>query len=177
MRHLRWLLIPIVLVPLVLVLSYGFGRDPAEIPSQLIGKTLPSFRLVTLDGQTVTAEELRGKPVLINFWASWCAPCVAEHAILRQAQRRYGDRVTIVGILYQDTAGRARSFVARYGGDWPVLLDPGGTLALDFGVTGPPESYFVDAAGIIRAKQFGPLTDATLEARVSLLLATARIDR
>jgi cytochrome c biogenesis protein CcmG/thiol:disulfide interchange protein DsbE len=176
-RHLRWLLIPIVLVPLVWVLNYGFGKDPADIPSQLIGKPLPSFGVLTLDGRALTAAQLRGKPMVINFWASWCAPCVAEHAILLQAQRRYGDRVNIIGVVYQDTADRARNFVARYGGDWPVLLDPGGTLALEFGVTGPPESYFVDAAGVVRGKQFGPLSAAVLEARVSPLLAAARNDR
>ncbi len=177
MRHLRWLLIPIVLVPLVWVLNYGFGRDPADIPSQLIGRPVPLFQLVTLDGRTVTTRDLRGKPILINFWASWCAPCVAEHAVLEDVQRRYGDRVAILGVLYQDTEDRARAFVARYGGSWPVLLDPAGQLAVDFGVTGPPESYFVDAAGIVRAKQFGPLTSAVADGRLSPLLASARLDR
>ena len=113
MRALRWLLVPIVVVPVVLLLLHGFSRDPAAIPSALIGKPMPSFSLVTLDGRTVSTAELRGKPVVLNFWASWCPSCVDEHAALLDASQRYGTSVQIVGVLYQDTPDGARTFEAR----------------------------------------------------------------
>ena len=174
-RALRWLLVPILVVPLVLLLLHGFGRDPQAIPSRLIGKAVPTFSLVTLDGRTVTSTELRGRPVLVNFWASWCIPaCVEEHAVLLDAARRYGSSLQIVGVLYQDTPQGARTFGARYGEpSWPTLLDPDGRLALDFGVTGPPESYLVDGQGIVRFKQFGPLTQAVIADQVGRLLSAA----
>jgi cytochrome c biogenesis protein CcmG/thiol:disulfide interchange protein DsbE len=174
MRLLRWLLVPAVVIPLLLLLTVGFGRDPHAIPSQLIGKPVPSFSLVALDGKRLTSADLRGKPVLLNFWASWCIPaCVQEHQVLLDAARRYAERVEIVGVLYQDTADRARRFEARYGaGSWPTLVDPSGGLAIDFGVTGPPESYFIDAAGVVRAKQFGPVTAQVLDAQFGRLLAS-----
>lgn len=170
-RTLRWLLLPLLVVPLLLVLLHGFGRDPRAVPSRLIGKPIPSFTLVTLDGRTITSKELRGKPALVNFWASWCAPCVQEHAVLLEAAKRYGSALQIVGVLYQDSVDGARSFDARYGEpSWPTLIDANGALALDFGVSGPPESYFVDANGIVRYKQFGPLTLDAVSERASLLL-------
>ncbi len=172
MRALRWVLVPIVVVPVVLLLLHGFSRDPAAIPSALIGKPMPSFSLVTLDGRTLSAQELRGKPVVINFWASWCPSCVDEHAALLSAAQRYGDSVQFVGVLYQDSPDAARSFEARYGEpSWPTLLDPIGSLAIDFGVSGPPESYVIDARGIVRYKQFGPLTDQVIADQVGRLLA------
>jgi cytochrome c biogenesis protein CcmG/thiol:disulfide interchange protein DsbE len=172
MRLLRWLLIPGVVIPLLLLLTVGFGRDPRAIPSQLVGRPMPSFALVALDGSRMTNADLRGKPVLLNFWASWCGPCVAEHQVLLDAQRRFGGRVTIVGVLYQDTPDGARGFEARYGaGSWPSLVDPSGGLAIDFGVTGPPESYFIDANGVVRAKQFGPVTTQVVDAQLGRLLA------
>jgi cytochrome c biogenesis protein CcmG/thiol:disulfide interchange protein DsbE len=174
MRWLRWLLVPLIVIPLILLFSYGFGRDPRAIPSQLIGKPMPTFSLVTIDGQAVTADELRGRPLLLNFWASWCGPCVAEHQVLLDAASRYGDRVEIVGVLFQDSADGARAFLAQYGeGGWPVLLDPDGGLALDFGVTGPPETYFVDASGIVRYKQFGPLTAGVIDTQLAPLLGSS----
>jgi cytochrome c biogenesis protein CcmG, thiol:disulfide interchange protein DsbE len=178
MRNLRWLLVPIVVLPLTLVLFHGFGTDPREIPSPLIGKQAPSFSLVTLEGKTMTADQLRGRPYVLNFWASWCIPaCVDEHPVLLQAQERYGNAVQVVGVIYNDSPGAARAFLDRYGdGGWPQLTDEGGRLAIDYGVTGPPESYFVDAAGIVRAKQFGPLTVAAMDQRLSALLS-ARADR
>ena len=174
-RALRWLLVPIFVVPVVLLLLHGFGRDPQAIPSRLIGKAMPTFSLVTLDGRTMTSTELRGKPVLVNFWASWCIPaCVEEHAALLEAARHYGSSLQIVGVLYQDSPSAARSFDARYGEpSWPTLLDPDGRLALDFGVTGPPESYFIDGQGIVRFKQFGPLTQAVIADQVGRLLSAA----
>jgi cytochrome c biogenesis protein CcmG, thiol:disulfide interchange protein DsbE len=175
MRNLRWLLVPIVVLPLTLILFHGFGRDPREIPSPLIGKPAPSFTLVTLDGKTITGDQLRGRPYVLNFWASWCVPaCVDEHPVLLEAERRYGDAVQIVGVIYNDSPGAARAFLGRYGdGGWPQLTDAGGRLAVEYGVTGPPESYFVDAAGIVRAKQFGPLTLAAMDQRFAALRAKA----
>ena len=175
MRNLRWLLVPIVVLPLTLILLHGFGRDPREIPSPLIGKPAPSFTLVALDGKTLTADQLRGRPYVLNFWASWCVPaCVDEHPVLLEAERRYGDAVQIVGVIYNDSPGAARAFLDRYGdGGWPQLTDPGGRLAVEYGATGPPESYFVDAAGIVREKQFGPLTLAAMDQRFAALLARA----
>ena len=175
MRTLRWLLVPLVVVPLVLLLLHGFARDPQAIPSPLIGRPMPAFSLVTLDGRTLTSAELRGKPVLLNFWASWCIPaCVEEHAVMLDAARTYGSNVQIVGVLYQDTPDGARAFDAHYGEpSWPSLFDTGGRLALDFGVTGPPETYFIDAQGIVRFKQFGPLTQAVVSDQLGHLLGAA----
>lgn len=174
MRALRWLLVPLVVVPTLLLLLHGFSRDPAAIPSALIGKPMPSFTLVTLDGRTLTAAELRGRPVVLNFWASWCPSCVDEHAALIDAAQRYGNAVQIVGVLYHDSPDGARGFEARYGEpSWPTLLDPNGSLAIDFGVSGPPESYVIDANGIVRYKQFGPLTQQVIADQVAPLLGTA----
>ena len=174
MRILRWVLVPMVVVPFVVLLTAGFGHDPRAIPSRLIGKPMPAFRLVAMDGRTLTDADLRGKPAIIHFWASWCPSCVDEQSVLLDAEGRYGGRVTIVGVIYQDTVDRARAWEARYGtGSWPDLLDPAGGLAIDFGVTGPPESYFVDANGIVRDKQFGPITASALDAKLGPLIAGA----
>jgi len=174
-RRLRWLLVPLLVLPLGFVLLYGFGRDPREITSPLIGRPAPAFELATLDGGTLSNADLGGRPYLVNFWASWCIPaCVDEHPVLLEAQDRYGDRLAIVGVLYQDTPADALDFLARYGdGGWPSVDDTDGRLAIEYGVTGPPETYFVDAAGIVRDRHFGPMTAADLEARVAVLLDTA----
>lgn len=158
MRILRWLLVPIIVVPLAWLLATGFGRDPHEIASPLIGQPAPTWDRPTIDGGELATDELAGQPYVVNFWASWCIPaCVDEHPVLADAHGAVG--VTIVGILYQDEASNAESFLARYGdAGYAHVADADGRLAVDFGVTGPPETFFVDAEGIVRAKQFGPLT-------------------
>ena len=168
----RWLVLPVVAVPLVWLLFAGFGRDPRAVPSPLIGRPMPEFTLASIDGREVSAESLRGRPVLVNFWASWCIPaCVDEHPVLLDAQERHGDELAIVGILYDDTPGDARAFLDRYGdGGWPNVLDPNGRVAIEFGVTGPPESFLVDAEGIIRFKHYGPLTSEVLEREIAAVL-------
>ena len=175
MRRLRWLIVPALVVPLGWVLFAGIGRDPRELPSPLIGKPMPEFSLTTLDGEQLTAEELRGRPVLVNFWASWCVPaCVDEHPVLLDAQERHGDELAIVGVLYEDRVDDARGFLARYGdGGWPNVIDPGGELAIEFGVTGPPESYLIDADGVVRYKHFGPLTSDVLDEQLARISALA----
>jgi cytochrome c biogenesis protein CcmG, thiol:disulfide interchange protein DsbE len=171
--RLRWVIVPVVVVPLTAVLFVGFGRDPSAIPSPLIGKPMPAFTLTALDGSSVSSADLTGRPLIVNFWASWCGPCVQEHPILLDTARRYGDRVAIVGILYDDTASGAAGFLGRYGeGGWKDLLDPGGGTAVSFGVSGPPETFFVDAAGVVRGKQFGPVTASVVATQLSAMGVT-----
>lgn len=170
-RSLRWLLLPVVLIPLGLLLFTGLGRDPREIPSPLIGQPLPAFSATTLTGETFASEQLAGRPAVVNVWASWCIPaCVDEHPVLLAAAARHAGELQLVGVLYQDTAEGARSFLARYGdGGWPNLLDPSGRIVIDLGVTGPPETFFVDAEGIVRARVVGPLTEAEMRAQLTAL--------
>jgi cytochrome c biogenesis protein CcmG/thiol:disulfide interchange protein DsbE len=175
MRHLRWLLVPIVVVPLAWLLTTGFGRDPRAVSSPLIGNPAPAWELTTLDGDALSSEDLAGRPYVVNFWASWCVPaCVDEHPVLASAWETHGDELTVVGVIYQDGPESARAFLDRLGdAGYPHLVDPDGTLAVDFGVTGPPETFFVDADGIVRDKQVGPLTEATMAERLATILPAA----
>lgn len=156
---LRWLLLPILLVPLAWLLFTGLGRDPREIPSPLVGKPLPQLVGTTLSGESFSSTSLVGTPFIVNVWASWCIPCVDEHPVLIDAATNYAGELGVIGVLYQDTTEAARGFLTRYGdGGWPTLLDPSGSLSVELGVTGPPETFFVNADGIVVAKQIGPLT-------------------
>ena len=175
MRRLRWLLVPLVVLPLGWLLLSGFGRDPREVASPLIGRAAPAWTLTTLDGETLSNADFAGRPYVVNFWASYCIPaCVDEHPVLADAHERHADEVAIVGVLVNDAPTDAQSFLARYGdAGYPQLEDPGGRLAIEFGVTGPPETYFVDADGILRAKQFGPLTAELMAERLAAILPSA----
>jgi cytochrome c biogenesis protein CcmG/thiol:disulfide interchange protein DsbE len=155
----RWLVIPLLAVPVGWLLFTGLGRDPRLIPSPLIGQPLPALAGATLDGRSFDTAALAGRPAVVNVWASWCAPCVQEHPLLLDLQREHGDELAVVGILYNDASDQATQFLARYGdGGWPDLTDADGRMTLDLGVTGPPETFFVDADGIVRYKHVGPLT-------------------
>ncbi|MGI8659363.1 MAG: redoxin family protein [Candidatus Limnocylindria bacterium] len=175
MRGLRWLLVPLVVVPIGWLLLSGFGRDPRAVASPLIGRPAPEWTLMTLDGETLSSADLAGRPYVVNFWASWCIPaCVDEHPVLADASATYGDDVAFVGVIYQDDPASAEGFLARYGdAGYPHLVDPDGRLAIDFGVTGPPETYFVGADGIVASKQFGPLTDALMVTQMSTIMSGA----
>ena len=174
---LRWLLVPLVVLPVGWLLLQGFGRDPGAIPTALAGKPMPAFEAATLDGGTLRSADLAGRPVLLNFWASWCGPCVEEHAVLAEAHREYGDRVRIVGVLYQDVPADALDFLARYGDQgWPNVVDAD-DLAIDYGTTGVPETFFIDADGIVRDKELGPVTAEVLDEKLAPLVAAAEQDR
>jgi cytochrome c biogenesis protein CcmG/thiol:disulfide interchange protein DsbE len=175
MRALRWLLVPLVVLPVGWLLFQGFGRDPREVSSPLIGRAAPSWTLQTLDGETLSSADLAGRPYLVNFWASWCIPaCVDEHPVLAAAHGAHGDELAVVGVLYQDDPGDARAFLDRYGdAGYAHVVDAAGSLAIEFGVTGPPETFFVDADGMVRAKQFGPLTDELMARHLDAVLQPA----
>ena len=174
MRTLRWLAVPLVVLPLAWLLFQGFGRDPRAVPSALLGRAAPAWELPTLDGGTLSSSELAGRPYVVNFWASWCIPaCVDEHPVLAAAHETYGEDLVIVGVLYQDDVSGAESFLARYGDAGYDHLVDAAALAVDFGVTGPPETFFVDADGVVRDKQVGPLTEATMALRLATILPEA----
>lgn len=168
---LRWLVLPVLVVPLAWLLFTGLGRDPREIPSPLVGKALPVLAGTTLAGDAFSTDDLAGTPFIVNLWASWCIPaCVDEHPVLIDAATRFAGALAVVGVLYQDTADDAIGFLARYGdGGWPQLLDASGRMAVDLGVTGPPETFFVGADGIVVAKHVGPLTTATMAEYLAML--------
>lgn len=165
--RLRWLLVPVLVLPITLLLGFGFTRDPRALPAAFLNQPAPSFSLVGIDGQRVTSESLRGRPVVINFWASWCLECKKEHPVLMDGHSRYGTDVAFVGVLYQDRVADAVGYLAQNGDSgYPNLIDPDGRLALEFGVTGVPETFFLDANGVVRFKQWGRLTSDILEAQL-----------
>jgi cytochrome c biogenesis protein CcmG/thiol:disulfide interchange protein DsbE len=166
----RWLAVPILVLPIGWLLFTGLGRDPRLIPSPLLGKPLPALTGTTLDGTPWSSATLAGKPALINVWASWCRPCVAEHPLLLDAARQHAGELQVVGVLYQDTADGAAAFLAHYGdGGWPDVDDASGRIAVGLGVTGPPETFFVDADGVVRYRHVGPLSPEVLSEQLAAL--------
>lgn len=167
---LRWILVPLLVLPVTWLLFTGLGRNPDEIPSPLVGRQLPAFSATTLEGDTFSSASLAGRPAIVNVWASWCDPCIDEHPVLMAAAGAFADELTLVGIVYQDSADGARAFLARYGdGGWPDLLDTSGRIAIDLGVTGPPETFFVDATGIVRYRHIGPLSEQVMAEQLAVL--------
>lgn len=162
-----------LVVPLVWVLGRSFGTDPQYIPSPLIDKEAPSFNLPILDGngEMLDLATLRGKPVVLNFWATWCDTCGYEHPALSRLARAYTGRVQFVGVAYLDTEDNLRKWLKSHGGaHFPTVIDVGTSAAVAFGVGRLPETYLVDQAGIVRHKVFGAIDPADLVKRLEGLL-------
>ena len=150
-----------VILPLLGILLIGLGNDPTKIRSPLIGKAAPEFTLRDVStGEIVSLESARGKPMVVNFWATWCVPCYAEHPYLVEAANRYGSQAMFVGVVYEDEEEAINRFLRQYGRAYPALQDADGRAAIAYGVYGVPETFFIDSSGTIVAKHEGPL-DAT----------------
>jgi len=140
------------------LLAYGFSRDPRYIPSPLIGQPAPSFRLTLFDGRSLGLEDLRGKVVFVNFWASWCPPCLEEARELEAIWREVkSDDVVFLGANIQDKEPDARAFLQQFRISYPNGWDPAGRIAVDYGVWGIPETFFIDPQGTITYKHVGVL--------------------
>jgi cytochrome c biogenesis protein CcmG/thiol:disulfide interchange protein DsbE len=160
----------LLVVPLVVFLALSFGHDPRFVESPLLDRPAPSFDLRSLDGDSVTLAGLAGRPVVLNFWATWCQPCIAEHPVLVASARRYADRVHFVGVIYQDEADLIRRFTERRGSWGPSLVDPASEVALRYGVYGAPETFFIDGEGVVRRKVTGPMGPGMIEAYLEEVL-------
>jgi cytochrome c biogenesis protein CcmG/thiol:disulfide interchange protein DsbE len=156
----------LILAPLLLfgamAVMFAFALtkgDPAKLPSALIGKPAPTLALTPLeglDGPLLTPDVLKkGEVTVVNFWASWCGPCVEEHPLLTELART----VPVVGVNYKDAAGNARRFLSRYGNPFAALgADVTGRTAIEWGVYGMPETFVIDRAGRIAYKHVGPIS-------------------
>jgi cytochrome c biogenesis protein CcmG/thiol:disulfide interchange protein DsbE len=132
-------------------------RDPHELPSALLDKEAPAFQLAGLNGDGIARDALKGRPVLINFFASWCVPCREEHPLLMRLAGQ--EHVPLYGIDYKDRPEAARSLLAEFGDPYRAIgMDRDGRVGLDFGVYGVPETYVLDGGGHIRKRFVGPLT-------------------
>jgi cytochrome c biogenesis protein CcmG/thiol:disulfide interchange protein DsbE len=146
--------------------------DPRGVPSALLGKPAPEFTLPPLEGAErpgVTGADLRGtRPVLLNFFASWCVPCVIEHPQLMTLMR---DGVAVLGIAYKDKPEDSLGFLRRHGNPFARLgVDQPGRVAIDYGLYGVPETYLIDPSGIIRWRWAGPVTPEILTQQIVPLL-------
>jgi len=174
-----------VVLPLIALLAYGLTRDPRAIASPLPGRPAPTFDLTVFEpgsgpqapavGQRVRLGDLKGNVVVVNFWASWCLPCRDEHGALSQAASRYaGQPVRFVGVVYNDVTANALRWIEEMGGQsYPALLDPGTRTAIDFGVYGVPETFFIARDGNVASKYVGPIPLGVLTHRIDSLLAAA----
>jgi len=133
-----------------------------------VGKSAPIFTIASLDGSEVRVPSLKGTPMVVNFWASWCVPCKQEAPVLNAAARDYGGRVQFIGVDIQDSDSAARAYQAEVQSPYPVGPSIVGSY-LHWGVTAPPETFFVDAHGVVISKIVGPVDRQRLEAHISRL--------
>lgn len=162
-----------IVVPLLVVLLVGLGHDPHRIDSPLIGQTAPTFTLPPVDGGApIDLASLRGRPVVINFWATWCQPCLAEHAALVGGARDLAGQAHFLGVVFDDEAENVAAFLRQQGSSYPSLQDDGGQVAMAYGVYGVPETFFIDAQGVIVSKYVGPLSPEDLRAYVDQAAAS-----
>jgi cytochrome c biogenesis protein CcmG/thiol:disulfide interchange protein DsbE len=157
----------LIVVAIVFVLFAGLGKDPQHIDSPLIGRPAPPFTLKAVGtGEMIDIEKLRGKPVILNFWATWCGPCYEEHPTL-VANARVLPNVQFVGVVFNDDEDKIMRFLAERGSAYPTLLDANGKTAIAYGIGGVPETFFINPAGKIVAKFEGPLSTEALEANLA----------
>jgi cytochrome c biogenesis protein CcmG, thiol:disulfide interchange protein DsbE len=173
MKRFWWFLIPLLaFAVLVFFLARGLSKDPAYVPSPLVGKPAPTFELPQLHDpkQTFSPEDLKGRAWLLNVWASWCVSCRVEHPVLIDFARTHPD-TPIIGLDYKDQRPDAIAWLKQHGNPYVLsVFDADGRVGIDYGVYGVPETYVIDQAGVIRYKQVGPLTKEVIDTHIDPLL-------
>jgi cytochrome c biogenesis protein CcmG/thiol:disulfide interchange protein DsbE len=128
----------------------GGGRVAVDQPA-------PGFSLTDLQGRTVRLADYAGRPVILNFWASWCIPCQTEFPMYLAARAAHAAQgLEVLGVIYKDVTTDAARFMTAHGATWPGLVDPDGAVARAYGVLGIPTTFFIDRSGVVRAVSYGP---------------------
>ncbi|HVF31775.1 MAG TPA: TlpA disulfide reductase family protein [Acidimicrobiales bacterium] len=163
----RWIAVGVAVlaVAFLLVLATRQSAEESASDSPLLGKPAPEVTGPDLGGDIVRLSQLRGRYVLLNFFASWCVPCEREHDDLIRFQESHAgaNDATVLAVLFDDEVDDALDFFERRGGAWPVLQDPGGKVSLDFGVRGPPESFLISPEGVVLSRIIGEVSSDGLE--------------
>jgi cytochrome c biogenesis protein CcmG/thiol:disulfide interchange protein DsbE len=148
----------------------GLTLDPTEQPSALIGQPVPAFELTDLNtGQLLSRDMLPKEPFLLNVWASWCITCQVEHPYLT----KLSEQMPVVGLNYKDTETAAKNWLQKLGDPYALqIFDPSGRLGLDLGVAGAPETFLVDANGVIQLRIQGEVNDCVFSQKIQPMLET-----
>ena len=155
----RLILMALIVGPILGLLAWGFTRDARYISSPLLAKPAAPFTVTLFDGSKLTLEDLRGKAVFLNFWASWCPPCRAEARDLEAAWRKVqGKDMVFLGVALQDTDENSLAFLKEFDVTYPNGRDEAGKIGIDYGTWGIPESFFIDAQGRITYKHVGAIS-------------------
>jgi cytochrome c biogenesis protein CcmG, thiol:disulfide interchange protein DsbE len=166
-------LIPLALFAvLVAFLAIGLTRDPREVPSPLVNKPAPAFKVAQLTqaDEAFSPADLKGQVWMLNVWASWCVACRSEHPLLVQMSR--SNIVPVIGLDYKDKRDDGLKFLSQHGNPYTLsAVDTDGRIGIDYGVYGVPETFIIDKRGVIRHKQIGPITPESLEKTILPLLA------
>jgi cytochrome c biogenesis protein CcmG/thiol:disulfide interchange protein DsbE len=166
-RWVLWIAVAVAVPVCLLVIALANGQPAATRigKSPLVGKPAPAIEGMTVDGTPASLADLKGKWVVVNFFATWCVPCRVEHPQLirfAQAHEAAGD-AAVLGVVYSDNAQAVREFRDKEGGGWPMLADPKGRVALDYGVAGIPESFLISPDGVVAGKITGGVDAVRLE--------------
>ena len=171
-------LVPLTVFALIAITLWkGLDQDPSQLPSPLIGKPAPEFDLPDMEKteQRFTRDDLLGKVVLLNVWATWCSGCRDEHALLLRIADK--EQIPIYAFNYKDDRTSALDWLQRFGNPYRQIgFDASGRVGLDFGVYGLPETYVLDRDGIIRHKHIGPLTEPVWQREVLPVVKALRQD-
>ena len=163
--------IVVVIAALVVVLLLAFRRDPHDIRTGTVGKPAAAFTLQKLDGSgALRLDDAKGKITVVNFFASWCLPCTEENPALVRVYERYrASDVVMLGVNYQESRDNGLAYVKDNGVVWPTASDDDGRVAFAYGVFGIPETYFIDAEGVIQGRHIGPIDESTLVTAIDTL--------
>ena len=160
-----------VLFKLTYANMFGTVYDPHAVPFMMEGKPAPLFSMKDLKtGETVNLKDYIGRPIVLNFWATWCGPCKMEHPSLEWGFRKYGKDVVFLGVVFEDNEENTKKFLMENGGSWRQLYDPKSTVAVDYAVAGVPETDFINKQGTIVGKYAYPIDPPTLAKRIEEIL-------